>query len=432
MATKVIMPALGMAQDTGKLVAWLKREGERVEKGQALMEIETDKATVEIEAPASGVLGGIRADEGQEVPVGDTIAWILEPGESLPTGEVAVTTPRVLPPSAQDLPGTESTHVISPLARKIAQEHHVDLAHVKTDGGRIQKKDVLAYLESQTEAASAVKLEAASPKARRLASERGLDIASIKGSGPEGAVLSADVQSIVSTPLDEPALAPEGVLEVSTIWRRMAERVTQSWTSVPHFYLQRDADASRLGAWREQAQKRGQVKLTITDLLVKLAAAALKNHPRLVAHWENGQILTSNQINVGLAMAVEDGLVVPVIHAADTLSLSQIAQRRIELVERARGGKLRLQDLQSGTFTISNLGMYGIDVFNAIINPPQAALLAVGRIAERVVPVDGVPGVRPMMTLSLACDHRVVDGARGAQFLGELVAYIEEPLALLE
>ncbi len=428
MATKVIMPALGMAQDTGKLVAWLKREDERVEKGEALMEIETDKATVEIEAPASGVLRGIRASEGQDIPVGSTIAWILEPGEALPAGA-----PTIAPsPSAQETQTAAVTQAISPLARKIAQEHHIDLAQIKADGGRIQKKDVMAYLESQTADTTQTRLLPASPKARRLAAERGVDISAVTGSGPASAVLAIDILSAQVTPQAVPVLAPGEGLAVSTIWRRMAERVTQSWTSVPHFYLQRDADASRLAAWREHAQKRSQVKLTFTDLLVKLAAAALKEHPRLVAHWENGEILTNNQVNIGLAIAVEDGLVVPVIYTADTLSLSQIAQRRQELLERARAGKLRLEDLQAGTFTISNLGMYGIDVFNAIVNPPQAAILAVGRIADRVVPVNGVPAVRPMMTLSLSCDHRVVDGARGAQFLQELVAYIEEPLALLE
>jgi len=422
------MPALGMAQDTGKLVAWLRQEGEHVEKGQALMEIETDKATVEIEAPASGVLSGISAREGQDVPVGDTIAWILEPGEALPGGAPTAE----LSPPAQAEQGPTVALGVSPLARKIAQEHQVDLARVKSDGGRIQKKDVLAYLESQAAETVQARLRPASPKARRLAAERGLDLSALEGSGPEGVVLAADVLSVALLPQVESAPPGEEALALSTIWRRMAERVTQSWTSVPHFYLQREADSSRLIAWREQAQKRSQIKLTFTDLLVKLAAAALKEHPRLIAHWENGKIFSSGQINIGLAMAVEDGLVAPVIHAADTMSLSQIAQRRQELLERARKGKLRLEDLQGGTFTVSNLGMYGIDVFNAIINPPQAAILAVGRIADRVVPVNGAPGVRPMMTLSLSCDHRVVDGARGAQFLGDLVSYIEEPLALLD
>lgn len=420
------MPALGMAQDTGKLIAWLIREGEQVEQGQILMEIETDKATVEIEAPTSGVLRGISADEGDDVPVGDTIAWILEPGEAIPEDVSAA----VLSKPAMETPN------ISPVARKIAEEHGLDLSLIKSDGRRIQKKDVLELLEDKAPQVGPGQLHPASPKARRLAAERGLEISDIPGSGPQGAVLAADVHALGSpietvSPVSDVDALDEKLIETSTIWQRMAERVTHSWTSVPHFYLQRESNASRLIDWREQAQKRSQHKLTFTDLLVKLVAAALREHPQLTARWEENLILSSGEVNIGLAIAVEEGLVVPVIHTADQLSLVQISQRRQELVERSRAGKLRLEDLQGGTFTISNLGMYGIDVFNAIINPPQAALLAVGRIAERVVPVGGKPVIQPMMTLSLSCDHRVVDGARGARFLEMLADFIEEPLALL-
>jgi pyruvate dehydrogenase E2 component (dihydrolipoamide acetyltransferase) len=424
------MPALGMAQDTGKLVAWLKLEGEQVEQGEIIMEIETDKAAVEIEAPASGILRGLSAEAGEDVPVGETIAWILGPGEALPGGEF-----EEAPTKEAESPAAGLS--VTPLARKIADEHQVDLARIKSDGKRIHKKDVLAYLEHPSPQTTGSRLRPASPKARRLAAELGLEIEEIVGSGLQGAVLSGDVLAasarVEAIPhISEDQKIKEELIETSTTWQRMAERVTQSWTSVPHFYLQRETHASRLIAWRESAQVRTQLKLTFTDLLVKLAAAALMQHPRMTAHWENGNILAGGEINIGLAMAVDEGLVVPVIHAAERLSLGQIAQRRQELMERARSGKLRLDDLQGGTFTISNLGMYGVDVFNAIINPPQAALLAVGRIAERVVPLNGQPAVQPMMTLSLSCDHRVVDGARGAQFLQTLADLIEEPLGLLE
>jgi pyruvate dehydrogenase E2 component (dihydrolipoamide acetyltransferase) len=424
------MPALGMAQDTGKLIAWLKLEGEQVEQGEILMEIETDKATVEIEAPASGILRGVSAEAGEDVPVGETIAWILAPGEAPPGEEFETAAPAQAASPAAALNAT-------PLARKIAEQHRVDLNRVRSDGGRIHKKDVLEFIEHQAPRPGGTRLQPASPKARRLAAQQGFELQEILGSGPGGAVLAEDVLAASArmeaiSPVAEAQAAEEQPLEVSSTWQRMAERVTQSWTSVPHFYLQRETNATRLIAWRESAQKRTQHKLTFTDLLVKLAAAALKQHPRLSARWENGRILSGGEINIGLAMAVDEGLVVPVVHAADRLSLGQIAERRQELVERARAGKLRLDDLQGGTFTISNLGMYGVDVFNAIINPPQAALLAVGRIAERVVPVNGQPAVQPMMTLSLSCDHRAVDGARGAQFLQTLAELIEEPLGLLE
>ena len=212
----------------------------------------------------------------------------------------------------------------------------------------------------------------------------------------------------------------------------MAERVTQSWTSTPHFYLLREVNASRLMAWREQLQMQIEPQPTYTDLLVKLVAAALSRHEQVNASWNDGKIVLHREINVGLAVAVKDGLVVPVIHQANEQSLSQIAERRQNMVSRAQAGKLSAEDLANGTFTISNLGMYGVDAFNAIVNPPQAAILAVGRIAERVVPIDGQPAVQPMMILSLSCDHRVIDGARGAQFLATLAGLIEEPLLLLE
>jgi len=221
-------------------------------------------------------------------------------------------------------------------------------------------------------------------------------------------------------------------LALSNTWRIMAERTAQSWTSVPHFYLVREVNASRLITWREQILQRSTEKVTYSDLLVKIVAAALRKHPRINASWNDGKITLKQEIHVGLAVAVEEGLVVPVIHQADTLGLGEIARQRMELVAKAQAGKLRPQDISGGTFTISNLGMFNVDAFNAIINQPQAAILAVGRITERVVPVNGQPAVQPMMVLTLSCDHRTVDGARGARFLDTVVTFLEEPLGLLE
>jgi pyruvate dehydrogenase E2 component (dihydrolipoamide acetyltransferase) len=340
---------------------------------------------------------------------------------------------------------------VSPLAARIAAEHHLNIDEIQPAGKRIQKADVLSYLQkqgqrrevAQSESAhpvSAVGLLAASPKARRLAREQGKDLATIRGSGPDGAILAADVlaaplptplQVVTETALETPHAEPHELV-TSRTWRLMAERTTQSWTSVPHFFLQRDVNASRLMVWREQIQKRTSEKITYTDLLVKVVAALLQKHPRLNAVWSEGHILLNEVVNIGIAAASEDGLVVLVIQQANTLQVSQIAQQRKELVERTRTGKVRLEDVSGGTFTISNLGMYGVDSFKAIINPPQAAILAVGRIVDRVVPVAGQPAVQPMMSLSLSCDHRVVDGMRAAQFLTELADVLEEPLALLE
>jgi pyruvate dehydrogenase E2 component (dihydrolipoamide acetyltransferase) len=211
----------------------------------------------------------------------------------------------------------------------------------------------------------------------------------------------------------------------------MAERMTQSWTTAPHFYLVREVNVSRLISWRERVGKQTGARITYTDLLVKLVAAAIKAHPRVNAAWKDGAIVRHTDINIGLAVAIEDGLVVPVIHRADTSTLVDIAARREDIVSRAQTGKLRPADIQGGGFTISNLGMFGVDAFSAIVNPPQAAILAVGRIADRVVAVNGQPAVQPTMVLTLSCDHRALDGARGAQFFGALAELVEEPLALL-
>ncbi len=421
MPATVIMPALELAQETGKVLKWLKNPGDSVAKGEPIVEIETDKVTVEVEAPASGVLREVSAQPGDVVPVGKTIALIFAAGETSAAAAPAAT------PVGASAP-TAGVVKASPLARKVAEQHGIDIAHVKTASGRVEKADVLAHVERQKGAAgngapAAARIAAASPKARRLAAERGVDLRVVRGSGPGGAVLAADVPAAV-----RPAAAALGV---GNVWRIMAERMTASWTTAPHFYLVREVNVSRLVTWRERASKQTGVRITYTDLLVKLVAAALVQHPRVNVSWRDGAIVQFSDVNVGLAVALDDGLVVPVLHRADALSVAEIAARREDLVSRAQAGKLRPPDIQGGGFTISNLGMYGVDAFNAIVNPPQAAILAVGRIADRVVALNGQPTVQPTMLLTLSCDHRALDGARGAQFLGALAELVEEPLALL-
>jgi pyruvate dehydrogenase E2 component (dihydrolipoamide acetyltransferase) len=249
--------------------------------------------------------------------------------------------------------------------------------------------------------------------------------------------LAADVLSAaasVTQPNDaaqgDRSVAVTAASPLSRTARLMAERTTQSWTTTPHFFLLRELDASAFKNWHAQAQRRMTEKVTYTDLLVKVVATALRLHPHLNASWQNGAIVIHEDVNIALAVAAPDGLQVPVIPRADDLSLSGIARHRAEIVERAQTGKLRLTDLQGGTFTISNLGMYGIDAFNAIINAPQAAILAVGAVVDRVIPVAGQPAIRPTLTLSLSCDHRVVDGARGAQFLATVAELITDPSGL--
>jgi pyruvate dehydrogenase E2 component (dihydrolipoamide acetyltransferase) len=385
MAISVVMPALEMAQETGKLVAWRKKEGERVAKGDILLEIETDKAVMEIESPGDGILAGVKAQEGAVVPVGQTIAWLVAPGEAPPRE------------SAPSTSGRKTT--IEP-----AKSTAVADAPAKSHGGNAR----------------------ISPKARRLAQEKAVDLSRLSGSGPDGEILAEDVLAAASA---QPAA---GAVETpGPIGRLMAERTTQSWTSVPHFFVTRDVDATGLAEAREKLgpaiEQKTKVKLTHTDLIVALVARALTKHPRVNGSWSGNGIRLNPEVNVTIAMAVEDGVVAAVIHNTANIGLEEIAVQRKELTERARAGKLRPADITGGTFTVSNLGMYQVDAFSAIITPPQAAILAVGRIADRVVAIDGQPAVRPMVTMTISSDHRLVDGARAALFLYDVVEAMREP-----
>ena len=388
MAVNVIMPALEMAQDTGTLVAWRKKEGDAVAKGEPLLEIETDKAVVEIESPGDGVLVAVKFGEGAVVPVGKTIAWIVRPGEAPPEEKQSAT---AAAPAAA--PTTEN---------------------------RVDAGDPPALSPRSGEAGPA----RMSPKARNLARENNVDVSQLRGTGPDGEILASDIQAFIASRGSASGL--------SSVARLMAERTTQSWTTVPHFSLVRDLDASALNAAREQFGKKVKNKLSHTDLLVSLVARVLRKHPRMNASWSAGNIQQHAEVNMGIAIAVKDGVVAPVIHRADTASLEDIAAARTDLAERARAGKLAPSDLGGGTFTISNLGMFDVDAFNAIIVAPQGGILAVGRIADRVVAIDGKPAVRPMMVVTLSCDHRVIDGAGAAQFLKDLAGAIADPAACLK
>jgi pyruvate dehydrogenase E2 component (dihydrolipoamide acetyltransferase) len=444
------MPALGIAQETGLITEWLKQEGDMVTEGEPLLEIETDKTTAVLDAEASGILTHVTAFAGDEVPIARTIAWILAPGESLPaealpmeavdesTEATAEPTPKLPLETATPVSvgTTYAPLTATPLAGRIAQEHGLDLTLVKPEGGKVTKNDVLAYLDEQDgtgqpvaePAANGAALLPASPKARRLAAEKGYDLRAIPGTGPDGAVVTADVLAY-QPPVARPVQSAPA--RTSRAWQIMAQRLAESWRTVPHFYLTRDVNATAFLDWHKVAQKKTEETITYTDLLIKVAAAALQHHPRVNASWIDESIQYNKAVNIGLAVAVEDGLLVPVLHEADRMSLSEIAVARKGVVGRTHAGKLKLNELQGGTFTISNLGMYGIDAFSAIVNPPQAAILAVGRISDRVVPVKGKAKIRPMLTLTLSLDHRVVDGARGAKFLETLINFIQEPLSIL-
>jgi pyruvate dehydrogenase E2 component (dihydrolipoamide acetyltransferase) len=391
MAFSVVMPALEMAQETGKLIAWRKQEGDRVTKGEPLLEIETDKAIVEVEAPADGVLAAITGIAGADIPVGQTIAWIVAPGERPPNRDESA----------------------APAARAKTETHATPIMPNAP----------------QTSAAQSARI---SPKARRLAKESGVDIATVRGSGASGEILASDVQAAAAPDASSAAPKKSDNIEVpSSIGRLMAERTTLSWTTVPHFFVTREIEATALNEFREKVapeiERTYKVRITHTDLLVALTSRVLLKHPRLNSSWTGEGIRLHDHVNMAVAVAVNDGVVTAVIPNAHAAGLPEIGQQRRDVTERARAGKLRPSDIADATFTISNLGMYHVDEFTAIIVPPQAAILAVGSIADRVVAVEGKPAVRPMMTLTLSCDHRVADGARAAAFLNDLAEAVHEP-----
>ena len=395
MAISVVMPALEMAQETGKLISWLKREGEPVRKGEMLLEVETDKAVVEVEAAADGILAGVTAKPGDVVHVGHTIAWLVQPGEAPPAAAVVA--------------------AASPVAPAPPKLH-------EGEGGRAGNPPRI------------------SPKARRLAQEKGVDISRLIGSGPGGEILADDILTATqqaargSDPVHQSTQQVESSREgglTPSIGRLMAERTTKSWTTVPHFFVTRDVDAAALNDARERllpaVEKSHGVKITHTDLLVALAARTLGKHPRLNASWEQQEIVAHQDVNIALAIGVENAVVTAVIPRADRVSIGDIATRRRELTERAQAGRLQPADITGATFTISNLGMFEVDAFTAIIVPPQAAILAVGAIADRVVALNGQPVVRPVMSMTLSCDHRVASGVQAAEFMRDLANAIKFP-----
>ena len=407
MATEIKLPRLGQGMESGTIVKWLKSEGDEVEKGEPLYELDTDKVTQEVEADAAGVLLKIRIREG-EVAVGKTIAVIGEAGEEVEEPEEA----RVEEEAQEEgSPGP---------AREEERER-----------GREARVTELKPSTSRTD--GRVK---ASPLARRIARERGIALENIAGTGPEGRVVAEDVERAAAgaTPSPiavRPAVAVSEEVEVeqlSSMRKTIARRLTEAWQA-PVFQLGVTVDMERAQAVRAKLVElnRDGAKPTLSDLLTKICAAALMRHRAVNALYKDDAIERHPTANVGIAVAVPNGLVVPVIRSCERLSVQEIANGRAELVARARDGKLQPGDLDGGTFTISNLGMYDIQRFVAVLNPPQVAIVAVGSIEDKVVAVDGQPAVRPRMELTLTCDHRAVDGATGAQFLTTVKTFLEEP-----
>ncbi|HEU5372540.1 MAG TPA: dihydrolipoamide acetyltransferase family protein [Gaiellaceae bacterium] len=390
------LPRLGQGMESGTVTKWLKSEGDAVEKGEPLYEIDTDKVTQEVESDFAGVLLKIALREG-EAPVGQTIAFIGEPGEEVAAPSEPEPAP---PPERVSDTKVSDTPAEAPPAPS-------------TTNGRVK----------------------ASPLARRLARERGIDIASLQGTGPEGRIVARDVESAEARPAPAaPAAAPSGDVEsipLTNIRKTIARRLTAAWQA-PVFQLTVTADMTRANALVARARELNpDVRITVTDLLAKVCAQALMRHRDVNVQYGEEALLRFPTANVGIAVAAPQGLVVPVLRSVERLSLAEVAGARGDVVGRARDNKLTAQDLEGGTFTISNLGMFGIEQFVAVLNPPQAAILAVGATVDTPVARNGAVEIRPVMTMTLTVDHRAVDGAEGADFLRTVKQFVEDPALAL-
>jgi pyruvate dehydrogenase E2 component (dihydrolipoamide acetyltransferase) len=432
-ANQVTLPRLGQGMESGTIVRWLKAEGDKVEKGEPLYELDTEKVTQEVESDASGVVLKILADEGEEIEVGKPVAVIGEEGEDISSESDDSSGERRSDGdgAARDVADDEPKEEGDPAPKREGQREEGREARSDSDGKPDQAKQ--AELEQPEVSGRRVK---ASPLARRLAKERGLELSSLKGTGPEGRIVAEDVERAAAQPgwaAEAPASTEIEVVQLSSMRKTIARRMTEAWET-PHFQIAMTVDmraAMRLRELLVERTHEGAARPTFSDVLTKACAIALMRHRDMNAHFAGAEVHIFPTANIGIAVAVPHGLVVPVIRNCERKSIADLAAARADLVERTRGGKLTQGDLEDGTFTISNLGMYGVDRFVAVLNPPQAGILAVGAIQERPVVEDGELVARPVMELTLSCDHRSVDGATASEFLGSVKAFLEEPGLML-
>jgi pyruvate dehydrogenase E2 component (dihydrolipoamide acetyltransferase) len=413
LSSQVTLPRLGQGMESGTIVRWLKSEGDQVEKGEPLYELDTEKVTQEVEADASGVLLKILATEGDEIEVGKAIAVIGEEGEEVAAPEDEKEEPTEVTeeePAEEGEPAPEREDERE-RGRETGPEGPTE-PEQQVDGGRLK----------------------ASPLARRIARERGVDLAQLRGTGPEGRIVAEDVERARVAPAQAPSAAPAVTGEVEAVKlnqmrKTIARRMTEAWEA-PAFQISMSADMTASIRLREALLERleeGGVRPTYSDILTKIVALALMRHRDVNAHFAGDEVRLFPTANIGIAVAIPHGLVVPVIPSCESKSIPEIAAIRADVVGRTREGKLRSEDLENGTFTISNLGMYGVERFTAVLNPPQAGILAVGAIEERPVVVDGELEIQPRMDLTLTIDHRSVDGATASEFLRTVKALLEEP-----
>lgn len=418
MATKVIMPKLSPTMEEGQISRWLKKEGDKVSMGEPLAEIDTDKATMEMQALANGVLRKIIIGEGQSAPLGQLIAIIGEPNEDIAALESEA-------PAAAPAPKQEEKPVEQPAPQPQAAAasaapapRPVDNGQPKTDSGRM----------------------IVSPLAARMAADAGIDLRSLQGSGPGGRIVKRDIEAAISQPQAAPSYSHAAQAGASAyrdepaseMRKVIARRLVTSIGPVPHFFLTTEIEMDRAAEMRKGINALDpDLKISINDIIIKVAAAALVQHPQVNASFQEKFVRYYERADIGVAVAIEDGLITPIVRAADQKSLSQIAGEVRELAERARSRKLKPEEYTGATFSISNLGMFGIDEFTAVINPPEGAILAVGAMSAKPVVRDNEIVIRQIMRVTMSCDHRVIDGATGAKFLQTFKKILENPLYLV-
>ena len=399
MVTKVIMPQMGLTMEEGKIVEWIKKEGERVEKGEPLFQIETDKVTLEVESPGTGILRKILVKEEETVPIITVIGYIAEAGEPIPEAEEKT------PPAKEAAPPKKEEVKAEPKGAPVPQRAAPEVAA----GERVK----------------------ASPVAKKLAEEHGIDLARIKGSGPGGRITREDVEAVIAGGVAAAAAPPlEGKLQKMTSMQAIiADRTAKSKVAAPHFYVGMEVDMTQAIALQANLKPKVQVEtglsLSLTEILIKSVALALGDYPRANVTLEGDKIQFLSEINIGVVVALEEGLLIPVIRRAEAKSLSQITKENKELAAKARVGQLKPEEYGNGSISISNMGMFGVDHFAAIINQPEAAMLAVGRVTEKPAAISGMIAIRPMMSITMSCDHRVLYGTHAAQFLGKLRTILE-------
>lgn len=433
MATPLIMPKFGMAQEEATIVRWFKGEGDEVKLGEPLLEVTTDKVNMEVEATSSGILRGLRHGEGDVVPVAIVIGYIVEAGEKWTPPEEE---PKITAPIDDNEAAPIETEPVraTAVARRLAEEQGTDLHQIAGTGPRrqITRSDVERFLATTAQTPDPAGKVRATPAARRIAQEEGIDLSAVTGTGPRGRIQEADVrQTLAALPIQQVPPRAGSVLPLTGMRAAIAQRMQQSYQTAPHIHLTLSADVSEAEAARLRWAERTGEKVSLTVLLVKACAWALRHHAAVNATLDDEGIHLWDEINIGVAVALPDGLIVPVLRQADTKPVGTLARELRDLSQRAQEGQLRPDEVSGGTFTLTNLGMFGIESFDPILNPPESAILGVGVAVPTPVVLNDEVAIRPRMQLTLAADHRALDGAMAAQFLQDVKAAIEDPVLLL-